>query len=62
MCEPRDELQARLKAAFEQWYSFKDVPGKNRETKDAEKKGSPHSAFPGRSRCQTRVQQRLATP
>jgi hypothetical protein len=38
MCEQRDEMQANLKAAFEQWYRFKDVPGKNRETKDAEKK------------------------
>ncbi len=37
-CEQRDELQAKLRAAFEQWYSFKDVPGKNREAKDAEKK------------------------
>ena len=37
-CEQRDELQSQLKAAFEQWYSFKDVPGKNREAKDAEKK------------------------
>jgi hypothetical protein len=37
-CEQRDKLQAKLKAAFEQWYSFKDVPGKNREAKDAEKK------------------------
>jgi hypothetical protein len=38
MCEQRDELQARLKAAFEHWYSFKDVPGKKREAKDSEKK------------------------
>ena len=38
MCEQRDELQAKLKAAFEQWYSFKDVPGKHHEAKDAEKK------------------------
>lgn len=38
MCEQRDELQAKLNAASEQWCSFQDVPGKNRETKDAEKK------------------------
>jgi hypothetical protein len=38
MCEQRDELQANLKGAFEQWYRFKDVPGKNREAKDAQKK------------------------
>ena len=38
MCEQRDELRAKLKAAFEQLYSFKDVPGKHRETKDVEKK------------------------
>jgi hypothetical protein len=36
-CEQRDELQAALKAAFEEWDNFKDVPGKNREAKDAEK-------------------------
>ena len=25
-----DELQAQLKGAFEQWYEFKDIPGKGR--------------------------------
>ena len=37
-CEQRDELQARLSTAREEWYSLKDVPGKDREAKDAEKK------------------------
>jgi hypothetical protein len=32
-CEQRDELQSRLKAAFDEWYAVKDVPGKNREAK-----------------------------
>lgn len=37
-CEDRDKLQAQLKAAFEQWYEFKDIPGKNREAQRAEQK------------------------
>jgi len=37
-CEQKDELQQRLKAAFEEWYAVRDVPGKNREAKAAEKK------------------------
>ena len=37
-CEQRDELQRRLRAAREEWYGIKDVPGKNREAKAAEKK------------------------
>ena len=37
-CKQRDELRAQLNAAFEQRYSFKDVPGKNHEAEDAEKK------------------------
>jgi hypothetical protein len=37
-CEQKGELQRRLRAAFEEWYAVKDVPGKNREAKAAEKK------------------------
>ncbi len=37
-CEHRDDLQAQLKAAFEQWYEFKDIPGKEREAQRAERK------------------------
>jgi hypothetical protein len=37
-CEQRNELQAQLKTAFEHLYSFKDVPGKTHEAKNAEKK------------------------
>ena len=37
-CEQRDDLQRRLRAAREEWYGVKDVPGKNREAKAAEKK------------------------
>lgn len=37
-CEQKDELQQRLKVAFEEWYAVKDVQGKNREAKAAEKK------------------------
>jgi hypothetical protein len=37
-CEQRDELKRRLKAAFEEWYAVKDIPGKSRESKAAEKK------------------------
>jgi len=37
-CEQRNELQARLRTAREEWYSVKDVPGKSREAKEAEKK------------------------
>jgi hypothetical protein len=37
-CEQTDELQRRLRTAFEEWYGVKDVPGKNREAKAAEKK------------------------
>jgi hypothetical protein len=39
-CEQRDELQAQLKVAFEQWYEFKDIPGKEREGQKAERKVS----------------------
>ena len=37
-CEQRDELQRRLKAAFEEWYAVKDIPGKSSESKSAQKK------------------------
>jgi hypothetical protein len=37
-CEQRDELRARERAAREEWYSVKDVPGKSGEAKEAEKK------------------------
>jgi len=37
-CEEKDKLQARLKTALENWYSVKDVPDKDRETKAAQKK------------------------
>jgi len=37
-CELKDKLQAQLKSAFEDWYGFKDVPGKDREAKEAQKK------------------------
>jgi hypothetical protein len=37
-CEQKKELQRQLKAAFEDWYGVKDVPGKNRQAKAAEKK------------------------
>jgi hypothetical protein len=37
-CEQRDELEKRLRAAFEEWYEVKDLPGKNCEAKAAEKK------------------------
>jgi hypothetical protein len=38
ICEQRDDLQRRLRAAFEDWYVVQDVPGKKREAKTAEKK------------------------
>ena len=37
-CKEKVKLQARLKAAFEDLYSFEDVPGKDREAKAAQKK------------------------
>jgi hypothetical protein len=37
-CEQREELKAQLKVAFERWYGLKDIPGKTREAKGAEKK------------------------
>lgn len=37
-CEQRKDLQARLQAAFEQWYVLKDLPGKTHEAKEAQKK------------------------
>ena len=37
-CEHKDELQQRLKVAFEGWYAVRGVPGKDRETKAAQKK------------------------
>jgi hypothetical protein len=37
-CDQKDELRKRLRAAFEERYGVKDVPGKNREAKAAEKK------------------------
>lgn len=37
-CDQREELQRCLDAAFEEWYGIKDIPGKNREAKAAEKK------------------------
>ena len=37
-CDQKDELQRRLRAAREEWYEVKDVPGKSREAKAAEKK------------------------
>ena len=37
-CEQREQLQVRLRAAFERWYELEDVPGKERESQTAEKK------------------------
>jgi hypothetical protein len=37
-CEQRNELQKRLRAAFEEWYGVKDVRGKHREAKAAQMK------------------------
>jgi len=37
-CDTKDELQKRLSAAFEEWYGVKDVPGKKRDAKAAERK------------------------
>ena len=37
-CEQRDELQRRIKTAFEEWYAVRDIPGKTRKSKAAEKK------------------------
>ena len=37
-CDQKDEMQKRLRAAREEWYEVKDVPGKSREAKAAEKK------------------------
>jgi hypothetical protein len=37
-CDQKAELQARLKIAFEEWYSVKDIPGKGREAKETQKK------------------------
>jgi hypothetical protein len=37
-CEQRDQLQAQLRDAFARWYEVKDVPGKTRDAKTAEKK------------------------
>ena len=37
-CDQKAELQARLKIAFEEWYSVKDIPDKSREAKEAQKK------------------------
>jgi hypothetical protein len=36
-CEHRDDLQAQLKVAFERWYEFKDIHGKEREAQGAER-------------------------
>ena len=38
VCEQRAEMQARLRTAFEEWYALKDVPGKNHEAKEAQRK------------------------
>jgi hypothetical protein len=38
-CEQTDELERRMRAAFEEWYAVKDIPGKKREATTAEKKG-----------------------
>lgn len=38
VCEQKDEMQRRLRAAFEALYEVRDVPGKSREAKAAEKK------------------------
>jgi hypothetical protein len=37
VCKQGDELHRRFRAAFKEWYGVKDVPGKNREAKAAEK-------------------------
>ena len=34
-CEQREELQAQLKAAFEQWYEFKDIHGREARMQQA---------------------------
>jgi hypothetical protein len=43
--EQRDELQAQLKVALEEWYSVKDVPGKNREEKTPRRKFTTFSVL-----------------
>ncbi len=37
-CEQREELQAQLRAAFVRWYELKDIRGKQREARHAERK------------------------
>lgn len=37
-CEQKDELQRRLRAAFDDWYAVRDVAGKDRQAKAAQKK------------------------
>jgi hypothetical protein len=37
-CEQRDGLLSQLKVAFEQWYEFKDIPGKECDAQRAERK------------------------
>ena len=58
-CDERDELRRRLTTAFEEWYAVKDVPGKNREAKAAEKKVHYISTFVMRPRYEARLRQGL---
>ena len=37
-CEEREELKAQLQSALTRWYELKDITGKEREAKSAEKK------------------------
>jgi hypothetical protein len=37
-CQEKDELQSRLRTAFEDWYRVKDLPGKSRGAKSAQTK------------------------
>jgi hypothetical protein len=46
-CDQNDELQRRLRLAFEEWYVVKDVPGKNRESRAAEEKVHHIQPSPG---------------
>jgi len=61
-CGQKDELQQRLKAAFEEWYAVKDVPGKKPGGQGCRKESSPHSTFARGSRCEARVQPELTGP
>jgi hypothetical protein len=37
-CDERKRLQQSLTAAFEKWYEFKEVAGKERQAREAERK------------------------